>query len=634
MARTSSTRSHDGISTELDFTGKLTFGDMNNKTIWSDAHDGQHVTDSGSELDHSHRERRDGLTNDRHRDHDELITVDVAPVARDMDDVTSATKATSLEPISSANVAASSANVAALSTSAASVPASILPVTIAAASGYPDASNTGVAAGAALTAYNGTLRVTNDNAVIQNMVITGNVVIDADNVTMKNCIVLSTDDFNAVTVLGNGFTLMDSEIDGKGRTAQGINGNGTFLRNNIHGAENGINVTGQSLIQDNYIHGLANRNGSPHYDGIQLDGGHDIKILHNTIINENTQTAAVMIDNYWDGLSNITVDGNRMLGGCYALYIDGRFSGGYVDDASIRITNNQADNGYYGDFVFYGEDPVFYGNTNLAGVLSAGQDPDPNPTPNPTPGGVVKIIGTAGNDTLPQTGQSNTGNEIFQGLGGNDIIEGGKGSDKNDGGSGTDTASYVTSSAAVSVDLQSGAGTSGDAKGDTFVSIENLTGSQYADTLRGTTGNNVLNGGVGVDKLFGGAGLDTLIGGKGRDTLQGDAGNDRLTGGLDADKFVFARNQVSNSNLDNITDFGTDDVLVFDVTTGSTGSLAASEFRLGTKALDANDHFIFDKSASHHTLYFDPDGNGAGAKVALAVFTNDFNLTASDFLLI
>jgi Ca2+-binding RTX toxin-like protein len=622
MARSSNTRSHDGISTELDFTGKLTLGDMNNRTVWSDAHDGQRVTDGSLELDQSHREKRDGLNNDRHGD-DELITVDVAPVARDMDHITSATEVTSLAPINSASVAA-------LSTSAASVSASILPVTIAAASGYPDASNTGVLAGTALTAYNGTLRVTKDNAVIENMVITGNVIIDAENVTMKNCIVLSTDDFNAVTVLGNGFTLMDSEIDGKGRTAQGINGNGTFLRNNIHGAENGINVTADSLIQDNYIHGLANRNGSPHYDGIQLDGGHDIKILHNTIINENTQTAAVMIDNYWEGLSNITVDGNRMLGGCYALYVDGRFSGGYVDDASIRITNNQADNGYYGDFVFYGEHPVFYGNTDLNGVLHPGQDPDPTPTP----GGTVKITGTAGNDTLPQTGQSNTGNEIFLGLGGNDVIEGGKGSDKNDGGSGTDTASYASSSAAVSVDLQSGSGTGGDAKGDTFVSIENLTGSQYADTLRGTTGTNVLNGGVGVDKLFGGAGLDTLIGGKGRDTLQGDAGNDRLTGGLDADKFVFAQNQVSNSNLDSITDFGADDVLVFDVTKSSTGSLAASEFRIGTKALDANDHFIFDTSGSHHTLYFDPDGNGAGAKVALAVFTNDFNLTASDFLLI
>jgi len=51
-----------------------------------------------------------------------------------------------------------------------------------------------------------------------------------------------------------------------------------------------------------------------------------------------------------------------------------------------------------------------------------------------------------------------------------------------------------------------------DVAGDTnfLVSIENLTGSNYADTLIGDTGANVLTGGAGNDVLNGGAGTDTL----------------------------------------------------------------------------------------------------------------------------
>ena len=64
------------------------------------------------------------------------------------------------------------------------------------------------------------------------------------------------------------------EINGVGtgkRGRSGILGEGTFLNNNIYNVENGIAVTGPSTIQGNYIHDL-HASGSPHYDGIQIDG--------------------------------------------------------------------------------------------------------------------------------------------------------------------------------------------------------------------------------------------------------------------------------------------------------------------------------------------------------------------------
>lgn len=242
------------------------------------------------------------------------------------------------------------------------------------------AETVGVSAGVGMTPYSGTLHVTQNNAVLRNMEITGNVIIDADNVSMSNIRLISKTEDAALRIENgaDGFILQNCEIDGGGATATAVDGHGKFLRNDIHGAENGINVTGPSLIKGNYIHGLKNKNGSPHYDGVQVDGGHDIQIVGNTIVNENAQTSAIMLDNYAGSLSNITVEGNRLVGGGYTIYIDGRFTGGTVDDASIRIINNQIGGGLYGDYAFFEHQPVLYGNTPLespADSINTGSNP-------------------------------------------------------------------------------------------------------------------------------------------------------------------------------------------------------------------------------------------------------------------
>ncbi|CAO3433711.1 beta strand repeat-containing protein [Azospirillum endophyticum] len=118
------------------------------------------------------------------------------------------------------------------------------------------------------------------------------------------------------------------------------------------------------------------------------------------------------------------------------------------------------------------------------------------------------------------------GDDSLSGGAGNDTLIGGAGADTLDGGTGTDTASYATAVAGVVVDLAGGAGTVGEAAGDVLLSIENLTGSGFADTLAGDGGANLLDGGAGADSLSGAAGNDTLIGGAGADTLDGGAGSD------------------------------------------------------------------------------------------------------------
>jgi Ca2+-binding RTX toxin-like protein len=645
----------------------------------------------------------------------------------------------------------------------------------AAASGYPDATNTGVPTGTKMTKYTGSYHVTEDNAVISNLEVHGDIVIEAKNVTLKNVKLISNTEWHALRVMDDatGFTLQDSEIDGSGITVNAIYGFGTFLRNNLHDVDNGINVIAPTLIKDNYIHNL--RGGSDaHYDGIEINGGHDIDIIHNTIINDHDQTSAIMMNNDFGGLSNINIDGNRLVGGGYTVYLDDRFNGGTVVDSTIKITNNQIGGGHWGDFSLYDNKPVLSGNTDLD-----------------TPVTTVHT-GTQGNDTLPVSGKTNAGNETYNGLGGNDLLKGGAGADVLNGGAGTDTATYA-GSAAVKINLLTGTASGGHAAGDKFVSIENLIGSSYndilvgnavnnilsggagadklaggagndtyvvdnagdvvtegsnagtdtvkasvshalatnverlyltgtaaingtgnsaantlvgnagnnilnggastdrmaggggndtyivdnagdiisetsnagtdtvkasvsytlaanverlyltgtaaingtgnsaANDLVGNAGNNILNGGDGADRIAGGAGNDRLIGGAGNDTLDGQAGSDTLTGGAGADKFVFRQSTIKTAGADHITDFTSSDVLAFDVSSGPTGSLAASAFRLGTAALDSNDRFIYDTKA--HALYYDGDGNGATAKVLIATFDNGYNLSANDIFL-
>jgi Ca2+-binding RTX toxin-like protein len=78
----------------------------------------------------------------------------------------------------------------------------------------------------------------------------------------------------------------------------------------------------------------------------------------------------------------------------------------------------------------------------------------------------------------------------------NDVLAGGKGADTMYGEAGIDTLDYSASNAGVTVDLSHGTGRGGDAEGDSFKNVENITGSRFADTLIGNNGDNVLNGGA------------------------------------------------------------------------------------------------------------------------------------------
>lgn len=208
-------------------------------------------------------------------------------------------------------------------------------------------------------------------------------------------------------------------------------------------------------------------------------------------------------------------------------YFDGQIAEVAVFDAKLTATEvstvfataSSGTEWFAGDVIDGGEgtDTVSYAdssaavNVDLGAGTASGGDANGDVLTD-----IENLTGSTHDDTLVGDGSDN-------------LLIGGGGADVLDGAAGTDTVSYANSDAAVSVDLALGTGTGGDAQGDTISGIENLTGSDYDDTLTGDISNNSILGGDGVDTIDGRDGDDTLIGGAGADVIDGGDGTDKVS---------------------------------------------------------------------------------------------------------
>ncbi|MFC7497706.1 putative Ig domain-containing protein [Enterovirga sp. GCM10030262] len=199
-----------------------------------------------------------------------------------------------------------------------------------------------------------------------------------------------------------------------------------------------------------------------------------------------------------------------------------------------------------------------------------------------------------------------TGNALANNLAGNNAanrLDGGGGADRMEGGRGNDI--YIIDHAGDRVVESSGQGA------DTVrASIDHVLGANVENLS--------LTGGAAIDGT-GNGGRNTIVGNGAANVLNGGAGIDRLVGGAGADRFVFD-SRPDAGNLDTIADFASNDIIalnrkIFDGLDAN-GPLGAGAFRLGGRALDADDRIVYDRAAGK--LFYDADGNGAGAAVQLA----------------
>ena len=227
------------------------------------------------------------------------------------------------------------------------------------------------------------------------------------------------------------------------------------------------------------------------------------------------------------------------------------------------------------------------------------------------------------NDGLPNSIVGGAGNDHLIGLGGSDELRGAAGADRLDGATGFDRASYIGAPAGVLANLGGSPQNTGDAAGDSYLSIEGLIGSSFSDTLIGDGGVNDFQGLAGDDYLQGHGGIDVLRGGDGSDRLEGGASGDTLDGGAGSDYAAYyyavaaVTADLQNAAL-NTGDAAGDSYLSIE---GVIGSIRFADILRGDAAanalvgLDGNDQLLGRGGADsllgmegHDTLY-----GGAGA---------------------
>jgi Ca2+-binding RTX toxin-like protein len=220
------------------------------------------------------------------------------------------------------------------------------------------------------------------------------------------------------------------------------------------------------------------------------------------------------------------------------------------------------------------------------------------------------------------------GNELAQeiyGNNGNNILRGGGGADFILGFGGDDTY-YVTSGTETFLEnVGQGRDTVLTELSHTLAAgseVEILSATSFGDTgAINLTGNEFGN------EIYGNAGANVLNGMGGNDILQGNGG---------ADTFAFTT-ALGVGNVDRILDFATgvdkvglDDAIFSGI--GTPGAFNTNAFFAGTAAHDADDRIIYDASTGN--LYYDADGNGAGAQVQFALLQPGTALAIGDFAVI
>jgi hypothetical protein len=225
-------------------------------------------------------------------------------------------------------------------TTTAPAPTTTAPAPARPSGGFPDASTTGYRAGSNL-APAGSMTVTENGKVLENLHITGTVTIEADNVTIRNSLIDNTGTYPIRTTNGNtGLLVEDTEINGNGQGNVAVyGGEYTLRRVNVHGTLDGPRVEGNNIvIEDSYVHHLHRVDGG-HHDAIQIISGIGVDIRGNNLQAYNPDTgdpmnAAIQIGSLNGPTGDVVVENNLMNGGNYTV------NAGKSEGNSFTFRNN------------------------------------------------------------------------------------------------------------------------------------------------------------------------------------------------------------------------------------------------------------------------------------------------------
>jgi hypothetical protein len=222
---------------------------------------------------------------------------------------------------------------------------------------WPNPGNTGVPGGTQLSAYAGPCVITTANAVIDAKTVSCDLEVRAANVTIKRSlikgiVILDTDVSGSSTW---SYTLADSTVTAGLRQQAAVSyGNMTVLRSNISGGATSVQCGEHAVsctIQDSYLHGQQIPSDQHwHLGGFLSNGGHNIRIRHNTIICDAPEnsvgdgcTGDLNLLGDFAPIADVVADSNYLgasTGMSYCLYGGDALSKPYPHANNVVVTNN------------------------------------------------------------------------------------------------------------------------------------------------------------------------------------------------------------------------------------------------------------------------------------------------------
>lgn len=204
------------------------------------------------------------------------------------------------------------------------------------------------------------MTIITDGTTISNLTIIGEFVIEANNVTIRNCRIYGGGLYAVSVRSGTGIVFEDCEIgmdtpSSKKGVVLGLNGftEVTLRRVYLHHLDDAIFIGGDTgngtpnslTMEDSYVADLIRANPSDRPDGLEALNG-AINLTHNRFGDADYMNSNLQLQSSHGKFGNITLDNNWFNGGGYSIKIRDPDFYIYDFEGDIVIINNRFSRGY------------------------------------------------------------------------------------------------------------------------------------------------------------------------------------------------------------------------------------------------------------------------------------------------
>ena len=231
-----------------------------------------------------------------------------------------------------------------------------------------------------LTAYTGPTTISTNGAVIDSVTFNGSLVVNADNVTIRNSRILGATGANYVIQQASGhtgLTITNSEVGAQAgqHPDRAIASFGSYMtvdHSLVHGTQRGIQTGQYTTVTCSYSDDFDNSSGNHATGVMSLGGTNHVTLLNNAFGCGTGQCSAAMSvypqTNFGGPNNDWLIQGNLFNGGSYCVYLGYSPSSGESPNTNIRMIGNLFGTKYDPQCGIYGPVGSWYTAAQIVGT--------------------------------------------------------------------------------------------------------------------------------------------------------------------------------------------------------------------------------------------------------------------------